>query len=797
MGGRGRFRHGGLLVAAIALLNHAAVAGATPQTDFRAPLDAHFTAHCLACHQGADAEAGLDLSLLSPDLGDPEVLRRWTRVHDRMASGEMPPAEMPRPPANETSAVLKTLARALTDADRSRAQVVLRRLNRVEYENTVRDLFDVDVRLQDLLPQDTSLAGFDNVGEGLAVSAEAMQAYLKAADAALDAVFGPDQPPKSIELTTNLLDQRGHDGKSRIDKFLGTMFRKTDRGVVIFQSGYCPTNLVNFSRLRPPAGLYRVRMEVRAVQSDGPVTLCVYGGDTLVNRRERHLVGYFDIPPEQWTTLEFEDRLVEDGGSFQPKCYGTSDIRKGADTYTGPGIEIGDIDIEGPLDPWPPRSRKKLLGGLELENMTREDAQAILADLLPRAFRRPTQPDEVEPYVALVGEALEEGQSPESALRRGLKGILCSPEFLFLEEPADEKVISQHALAARLSYFLWSSSPDAELMSLADAGQLNDPQVLHNQVERLLSDPKAVSLTKNFAGQWLDLREVDFTEPDANLYPEFDELLKISMVEETERYFHHVLENDLSVSTFIDSDFTFLNERLAEHYGIGGVQGQEFRKVSLPPESVRGGLLTQASVLKVTANGTNTSPILRGTWILERILGQPVPPPPDEVGSVGPDIRGATTLRQQLAKHRDRDSCARCHQHIDPPGFALENFDPIGGWREAYRTTGEGDRPEIKRAPFTYAWVRYRIGLPVDATGETAAGERFEDVREFKKLLARDPHLITRSLTEKLLTFGLGRRIGFSDRAAVDAIVERAGQQNHGFRTLVHEVVQSQTFHQP
>lgn len=753
--------------------------------------------HCTDCHSGAHAEADLDLSQLGVDLADAETLRRWTRVHDRIARGDMPPPDMPRPEPAEKATTLRTLAAALTEADRERAKVVLRRLNRAEYRNTLRDLLDVDLRVEELLPQDTSLAGFDNVGEGLGISAEAIQAYLDAADAVLDAAFGPDKPPASIELTTNLLDQKTHDGKPWLASHLGKMFRKTDKGVVIFQSGYCPTTLVNFSRMRPPAGLYRVRMQVRGVQSPDPVTLCVYGGDTLVNRRERHLVGYFDVPVDQWTTIEFEDRLVEDGGTFQPKCYGTRDIRQGADTYNGAGIEIGDIEIEGPLDPWPPPSRDRLLAGADPANGTLDDAARMFDELLPRAFRRPTKPDEAAPFLELVDHALQEGLPYEKALRRGLKAVLCSPQFLFLEEPADDDRISEHALAVRLSYFLWSSMPDAELKALGDEGRLSDPQVLRTQVERMLRDPKAVALTDNFAGQWLELREIDFTEPDANLYPEFDELLKISMVEETRRFFQEVLAGDLSVRNFIDSDFTFLNERLAKHYGIEGVRGQEFRRVKLPADSVRGGVLTQASVLKVTANGTNTSPVVRGNWILERILGEPTPPPPDDVGSVEPDIRGTTTLRQQLEKHRAIDSCAGCHRHIDPPGFALESFDPIGGLRDRYRTTGEGERPELKQDPFNHSWIRYRIGLPVDATGCTADGESFSDIREFKHILARDPEKLARSLTEKLLTYGLGRQVGFSDRPVVQSIVDRAGEHDYGFRTLIHEVVLCELFRRP
>lgn len=756
--------------------------------------------HCLDCHNSSEAAGGLDISKLNHDLANDEATRRWTLIHDRINAGEMPPADSDQLPASTQSAVLTNIAAAISRADQRRRDVVLRRLNRGEYENTVRDLFDVYVQVKQLLPEDTPSAGFDNVGEGLAVSAEAMQAYLRAADATLDAVFGPAKQPTYIKHETNLLDQLTWDGKPQLASQLGKMFRKTDDGIVIFQSGYCPTNLVNFARLRAPAGTYRGTFRARAIQSDKPVTLRIYGGDTIVGRREKHLVGYYDVPPNEWTTITFEDRLFEPGGTYQPKCYGTRDTRKDADTYPEPGIEIGDITIEGPLEAWPPPSRRRLLGDIDPTAASLEDARNILARLLPQAFRRPTDAEEVNAYVGLVEAALANERSFIDSLRIGIKAVLCSPEFLFLDEPVgdgDQGRISQFALASRLSYFLWSSMPDAELLSLAASRRLADEDTLRQQVERMLHDSRAQAFTDNFTGQWLSLRDIDFTEPDPNLYPEFDELLRISMLEETTRFFQEVLDKDLSVMTFIDSDFTFLNERLAKHYGIDGVLGQAFRKVSLPADCVRGGLLTQASVLKVTANGTNTSPVIRGAWVREKLLGLAVPPPPDNVAAVEPDIRGATTLREQLAKHRNVDSCASCHNKIDPPGFALENFDPIGGWRNRYRTVGEGERPGFSQSPFTYAWIRYRIGLPVDATGTTEDGTAFENIRDYKQTLASHQRHIARGLTDKLMTYAIGRRMLFSDRKEIDRVVNTLSSSNYAFRTLIHEIVQSELFRTP
>lgn len=752
------------------------------------------TAHCVSCHSGDEAAGGLDVSTLSDDLSDAEMMRRWVLVHDRVAAGEMPPADADRPDSARTSGFLSKLATTIREADAARNDTVLRRLNRHEYQQTVRDLFLTDVEIHGL-PEDSSTDGFDTVGEGLAVSAEAMQAYLDAADQVLDAVFGPAAAPKFIRHETNLLKQVDWKGRPQLENQIGRMFRRTDDGLVIFQSGYCPTNLVNFARLKAPAGTYRGTIRARAIQTDKPVTMRIYGGDTIVNRRERHLVGYFDVPPE-WTTIEFTDRLVEDGGTFLPKCYGTRDTRKDADTYPEPGIEIGDIVIEGPLEPWPPKSRLHLLGDIDPDTASVADAEQILLRLLPRAFRRPVSADEIADYIALFQASRDHGRSFEESLRVSLKAILCSPEFLFLEETTSP--LSQHAVASRLSYFLWSSLPDDQLFELADHERLTDSDQLHAQVERMLASPKATAFTKNFTGQWLDLRDINFTEPDANLYPEFDELLRISMVRETELFFEDILQNNRSLTTFVDADFTWLNGRLAGHYGIEGVDGQRFRRVTLPADSVRGGLLTQASILKVTANGTYTSPVLRGTWLLENILGTPTSPPPDNVGSVEPDIRGATTIREQLAQHRNTESCAACHAKIDPPGFALECFDPIGGFRTQYRTMAEdAARPDIRQAPYTFNWVRYRIGQPVDAKSKLPDGRELNDIRAFRRYLAGQPDQLATNLTRKLLTYALGRRIGFSDRPAVDEIVRQVRAQNYGFRSLIHAIIQSPLFQQP
>jgi hypothetical protein len=362
-----------------------------------------------------------------------------------------------------------------------------------------------------------------------------------------------------------------------------------------------------------------------------------------------------------------------------------------------------------------------------------------------------------------------------------------APEFLFLRERPGK--LDDHALASRLSYFLWSAPPDDELSRLADQGQLRHGDNLRAQVERLLEDPKSEQFVRHFTGQWLGLRSIDATMPDRMLYPEFDEVLQLSSVLETRLFFQELLRRDLSIANFVASDFTYVNDRLARHYGLPPVVGLEMRRVSLPDDGRRGGLLTMASILKVTANGTTTSPILRGAWVLDRILGTPPPKPTVDVPAVDPDIRGATTIREQLAKHRANAQCAGCHALIDPPGFALENYDVIGGWRERYRSIGAGDPVVIEGRK-----QRYLHGPAVDSADRRLDGRSFGDIAEFKRLLLEDKDQIARSIAERLLAYASGAEPTLADRPDVGRIVERVRGRDYGLRALIHEVVQSETF---
>ena len=439
--------------------------------------------------------------------------------------------------------------------------------------------------------------------------------------------------------------------------------------------------------------------------------------------------------------------------------------------YQGPRVRVYEVEIEGPhFESWPPPSHMALFGGHE---PAVANAKPILARFAERAYRRPLRKGEIDPLVALVRARAERGDDELAALQAGFRAVLTSPSFLYLNE--GEGPLDDFALASRLSYFLWSSMPDEELLRAARAGELQAPEGLREQAERMLASPKAEAFSRQFPYRWLELYKVGSMPPSSKDFPEYYvDGLEESMQTETRLFFEHLLEENSPIASFLDSSFTFVDGGLARLYGIDGVRGSRFRKVELR-DARRGGLLGMASVLTATANGIDTSPVVRGVWVLENILGAPPHPPPPDVEPLEPDIRGAATIRDQLMKHRNVPTCNACHRSIDPPGFALESFDPIGGWRERYPRPGAPD-------PL------------IDASGELPSGKRFEDVEDLKRLLLEDHQAdFARCLTEKLLTYATGRTVGPSERAAVEAIAARAADGG-GLRDLVLDVIASEAF---
>jgi hypothetical protein len=762
-------------------------------------VQALLTEHCETCHSGEKPKGSFATTSLADDFTDRSNRDHWLAVLEQLQGGDMPPEDKARPAAATLQAAIDWISSGVSAAENARREaegrVVMRRLNRAEYANTMRDLLGVEVDLTDLLPLDTSTNGFDNNAELLHTSSYLLRSYLDAADRVLNEAIA-NQPQPWI------LKKRFDIKQERTVKPTGSVYRHLDDGVAIFatwESANIRVTMWNFrSHVR---GRYRFRISGYGMQNGGkPVTFRVTAG-TLKEVTEERLIDYFAVPSDKPTVIEFTEqlepenriRILAEGLPATPPQ--VQEI--GAENYTGPGLVIQWVDIEGPLlESWPPPSHRAIFGDLKQDRVATDryevvsgqplvDAERLLRDFARRAFRRPVTDADVEPFLTRVKARLEQGDRFEQAMRVGLKGILVSPEFLFLRERGPQ--LDDFALASRLSYFLWSSMPDDTLLKLAGGQQLRQPGVLREQVERLLSDPKAKAFNTHFTGQWLSLRAIDDTLPDRTLYPEYDDILKTAMLKETALFFDEVLKKDLPLTNFVHSDFTFLNERLARHYRIPGVEGMEMRKVALPPGSHRGGVLTMGSVLKVTANGTTTSPIIRGSWVLERILGTPPSKPPPDVEAIEPDIRGATTIREQLEKHRNVESCASCHRKIDPPGFALESFDVIGGWREHYRATGEPRLIDGRRR-------RYWDGPAVDPAATLADGRRFENIDEYKKLILADKDQLTRNLAEKLLAYGTGAAPAKTDEPQINAIVARLRDQNHGFKSLIHEVVQSPLF---
>lgn len=763
------------------------------------PTKQFLTQHCEKCHSVAKAKGDFAVANLTDDFSDKLNREQWLTLLEQLKEGNMPPKDEPRPPIKEVQSAMKWISTQAGKAEialrETVGRVVMRRLNRAEYANTVRDLLSVEVDLADLLPLDSSTNGFDNNAELLHTSSFLMRNYLDAADRVLDEAIANEPEPW-------ILKKRFDIRKEKTVKATGSVYRHTDDGVAIFatwESANIRVTMWNFrSHVR---GKYRFRISGYGFQSEGkPITFRVTAG-TLKEVTEERLVDYFAVPADRPTVVEFTEqlepenriRILAEGLPALPPAV----EKVGADKYTGPGLVIQWVDVEGPiLESWPPPSHQAIFGDLKQARISPEhfevvsqqptiDAERILREFARRAFRRHVSDEDIKPFLARVKSKLDQNYSFEQAMRVGLKGILVSPDFLFLREQAPK--LDDFALASRLSYFLWSSMPDEELFQLAAANRLHEQEVLREQVERLLSDPKAKAFNTNFTGQWLSLRAIDATLPDGTLYPEYDDILKTSMLKETSMFFNEVLKKDLPLTHFVSSDFSFLNARLAKHYGIPGVDGMEMRKVTLPRDSHRGGLLTMGSVLKVTANGTTTSPIIRGSWVLERILGTPPPKPPLDVEAIEPDIRGATTIREQLAKHRNVESCASCHRKIDPPGFALESFDVIGGWREHYRATGEPREVNGRK-------VRFWNGPAVESSDVLPDGRRFRDIDEYKQLLLGDKDQLARNLTEKLLAYGTGAAPTHADKPQIEAIVNRLRDKNYGFKALIHEIVQSPLF---
>jgi hypothetical protein len=630
---------------------------------------------------------------------------------------------------------------------------------------------------------------------------------MDAARQALNAALNKGDAPEKLDKTIGFGDGRNaqHIGKS--------WHKLEDGSIVVFNDAGYPALMAEFEA--PIAGLYRVTLQGRSYQSTKPLMVTIFSGPfgagtpTRFQGVQEFSVAGNEVKLEVQLKARDKVRLFPDLREFDYNL----NQKVGPAKYPGAGLAMKPMRVEGPLfAQWPGKGHKLMFGDLpnaptaeaakrmkyerrrtqQMYEVTSAqpsvDGPRLIRRFLAQVMREKNRPDQAEPYVKLFESELKSGTSFEESLLSAYTAILCSPANLYFHEPNGR--LDGWAVACRLSYMLWGVAPDDELRKLAESGLLLKPAALRAQTDRLIADPRSQRFVRDFTDQWLSLRNIDATSPDKQLYPEYDDALKAAMLDETRLFFTEVLTKNLNATNFLDSNWTMLNNRLARHYGIPDVEGVAFRKVPLKPEYHRGGLLTHASILKVSANGNNTSPVVRGAWVLDRILGTPPPPPPPGVPGVEPDIRGATTLRQTLEKHRTTESCNSCHAKIDPPGFALENYDVEGGWQTNYRSLGRQFKspPNLKR-------VQWRIGPPVDASGVTADGKTFADLNEFKqKILLAQPEAFTLALTRKLAAYGSGRAMGFSDRAELQRIAHETFAHGNGLRDLIHNLVQSELF---
>lgn len=733
---------------------------APPAADWSKTLQPFLTKYCLPCHQSEAAPGGVRFDNIKTEAQAFAARAAFERAGERIKLNEMPPPGSLMPTAASRKNALTALQRVFAKAPPlppDPGRVTMRRLNRAEYDNTIRDLLRIDFRPSADFPNDDVGYGFDNIGDVLTLSPLLFEKYLDAAERAA---------AQAIELP-RVRSVRFDPG--RMDTDIGNLGRGDSIG--LNSAGYAA---IDFNA--PEPGSYRVRIEAFA-QNAGPdlakMSVRMANRELQVFEVEagERKPGVYELPVNlakgaNKIFAHFTNDYYQPNAP-DPKMRGDRNLYIVAFEVTGP------LGATRPL----PESHRKLIQALPETKDFLPAAKANLRPFLREAFRRPTSDSEVERFAKFVIQAQREGESFEEGMRVAVAAALVSPHFLFRVEldqtGRSSRMVSlnDYQLASRLSYFLWSSMPDAALMKAADQGLLKNPTVLKAQALRMLKDPKASAITENFANQWLTLRKLDDLSPDPELFPTYNDALREDMKRETELFFGDVVRGDRSVVEFLDAPYTFLNGRLARHYGVPNVTGDNFRKVTLP-NSRRGGLLTMASVLTVTSNPNRTSPVKRGKWVLENILGSPPPPPPPGLDSLegDKDKVPAKTIRERMERHRSDPSCSVCHAKMDPLGLAFENFDAVGRWR-----TKDGR-------------------FAVDASGEFDGKQKFKDAVDLKKILLARKGAFAHTLTEKLMTYGLGRGLELADRKSVQAIAAQAAKEDYRFSSIVKGIVASEAF---
>ena len=723
--------------------------------------------YCAQCHEGDEAQAGISFAKYADEKSMLKDRRTWEKIFNVLKAGSMPPADGVQPTADEKTALIAYLDDKLHRIDCTTmsdpGRVTIRRLNRAEYNNTVRDLFGIKFRPAEDFPSDDVGYGFDNIGDVLSLPPLLMEKYLTAAEkVAQEALLVIDPASAPVrEFPRDQLHRSNVAYPLRDD-----LIMLVSNGDVYVEHDFPRSGqyILKISAGEQPAGDERSKMEFRL--DDKPVQQ--FEVKDVDPKYEFYQVAvHVERGKHKFSVAFLNDFFNE-----------TAEDKNRRDR----NLVVRDLQIMGPIaidDSEIPVFQRAFLTSVPQEGKSvRDAARDDLRPFLRRAFRRPVTEDEINRFADLAERVAATGESFTTAMQVAVTGILVSPEFLFRVESdknpndADERhALSDHELATRLSYILWSSLPDQELMAHADAGDLHTDAVIEQQIQRMLRDPKSQALVDNFAEQWLQLRILNEITPDPKAFPEFNAELREDMKRETSHFFAHVMREDQSILELLNATYTFVNDRLARHYGIDGVVGPEFRKVPLEGKN-RAGLLTQASVLTLTSNPDRTSPVKRGKWVMEVLLNQPPPPPPPNV----PELKATAqaqpnlTLRQQLELHRSNAWCASCHRVMDQLGFGIENFDAIGRWRDV-----DGNQP-------------------LDTRGELPGGGTFNGPLELTQVLRGKQTEFADSLTEKMLTYALGRGLEYYDRCTTAKIVESLKGRDFKFSVLVTEIAKSEPF---
>jgi hypothetical protein len=876
----------GFLVLAGTFLNPTVVTGNEPDERsrevFASDVRPFLKKHCYACHDQREARAGFRIDELSDKMFHAGSADQWLEVMDSINLGKMPPDDQTRPEPAESFDVVKWIASELQRAEKAASlaggRIPMRRLNRDEYANTIRDLLKIDEKLLEPivedLPGDGKSEGFDRLGVALFFDQTQIASSLTAAEMISElAIVDPNKMP--VVQTTRFEAEQDRAGgmgirkirqternrfvsESKVEVETGAQIYEIQKNGVMFVQGYDVYQrgnprgrlaTVTVDELIPEDGFYRIRVRCGAdpgTRGD-PIRMTVsYNIKTPQEHSQEVAITARAEDPEVFETVMFLHRGADDqrrkitltyndlrkyivttpeASQLRQDTVGTvgkiqaarsagdsseverleavlHDARQRAAAWMGPARHINPdfakddpprfyldwLEFEGPLQQqWPPESHQLIF----FDGDDRKDvgyAREIVQRFLPRAYRRPVTASEVERVMKLVESELQSSQELHLALRLGLQRILTSPGFLFLQEPQTQgslsnktetpRPLNDYELACRLSYFLWSTMPDDELFQLAEEGRLSDAAVLGGQVDRLLADPKCREFVENFGGQWLSVKEFGSVMP-ASEYRDYDADLEESSKLEAYALVEEILVNDLPITTFLDSDFVVINERLARHYAIEGVTGEGFRRVDIKPEHHRGGVLGMAGLMTLLSDGTRTLPVRRASWVVTNLFNDPPPPPPPNAGEVQPNTAGEKlTVRERLSRHRDEPTCASCHRTLDPFGLALENYDAIGLWRT--RQNGEG--------------FRGRKSPELDVSGTLPSGRQFDGLNEFKAALVEEKDRFARAFSQRMLTYALCRPVGYADRETTDRLVQSLVENEYRIQSLIHAIVASDPF---